>query len=41
MVEIYATVTQKCCDNCEAGLLAVDVVFAGIVFESLAGNDEL
>lgn len=41
MIEIYATVTQKCCDNGEAGLLAIDVVFARVVFEDFAGNDEL
>lgn len=41
MIEIYATVAQKSCDDCEAGLLAIDVVFAGVVFENLAGNDKL
>lgn len=41
MIEIYATVAQKSCDDCEARLLAIDVVFAGVVFENLAGNNKL
>ena len=40
MVEVDATLTEEGCDGGEVAIAAVDGVFAGVVLERFAGDDE-